>query len=84
MKAQRYPFQDLKNDIIASNQSAFSYNDLENMLKTEPFYLTPLYTKAFLEYVFERKDKSINQQSVASEILLNKLRKVIKSFDLID
>lgn len=54
------------------------------MLKTEPFYLTPLYTKAFLEYVFERKDKSINQQSVASEILLNKLRKVIKSFDLID
>lgn len=84
MKAQRYPYDDLKNDIIASKQTLFTYADLENMMKTEPFYLTPGYTISFLQYVFEKKEKSIINESVSTQTLLNKLRKVIKTFELLD
>jgi hypothetical protein len=36
------------------------------MMKAEPFYLTPGYTNAFLEYVLESKDKSIMKKSATT------------------
>ena len=82
MKAQRYPFQELKKDIDASQQGKFLYSDLESMLKAEPFYLTDKYSKAFLQYAFE-KDKIQNKsESIDSETFLKKVRKVIDDFVL--
>ena len=66
MKAQRYPFEELKKDIDASNEASFSCADLEGMMKAEPFYLIPRYTTAFLQYAFEKEaihDKSLSISS---------------------
>lgn len=52
MKSQRYPFSDLKADILAAENTDFTYADLCNMLVNEPFFLTNAYTKSFLKYCY--------------------------------
>lgn len=83
MKAQRYPPQELEKDIIVSKETKFNFEDLESMLKSQPFYLKEEYVTALLEYFFEKKN--INKtESISSETFLKKIKKVIKSFDLPD
>lgn len=79
MKAQRYPYEQLQKDILASKQNSFSKIDLEGMLKSQPFYLTPAYTKNLVEYVFEKKVIN-DSESITTAVLLQKLKKMIKNF----
>jgi hypothetical protein len=83
MIAQRYPYEELKKDILLSKEQSFRCYDLEAMFKAEPFYLTPAYAKVFLEYVFEKKD-SKPEERTSTETLLKKIRSVIKDFELMD
>ena len=53
MKAQRYPFSELENDIQVSGENNFEFVDLETMLKNEPFYLTEGLSNILLKYIFE-------------------------------
>lgn len=53
MKAQRYPYTDLKADIESAETSSFTYADLCDMFINEPFHLTAGYTKELLSYCYE-------------------------------
>ncbi len=83
MKAQRYPYSDIKSDIESAEAGSFSYIDLCNMLVSEPFYLTSHYTKVFLTYCFE-KEKIDPSDSISNGTLTSKLRKVVDNFELMD
>ena len=83
MKAQRYPYDELKKDIESAKEQQFSLNDLKGMFVNEPFYLTDKYANALLQYCFESEDLKSNGV-LSNQILLTKLRKVIEDFELID
>lgn len=53
------------------------------MFINEPFYLTQAYADSLVQYCFESFSPS-QSQTVTSELLLTKLRKVIDQFELID
>ncbi len=76
MKAQRYPYEELKKDILDASEKRFTSAELKTMFGNEPFYLTVNYADALLKYCFE-KDKVKNDQAVTNETLLTKIRKVI-------
>lgn len=53
MKAQRYPYEELKKDIESAKEQQFLLNDLKGMFLNEPFYLTEKYVNILLQYCFE-------------------------------
>jgi hypothetical protein len=83
MKAQRYPFAELKSDIIDSKETSFRLNDMQSMLRNSPFFLNDHQTTTVLQYLFE--DQVSEAESVVPiEKLIEKLRKLIKEFDLLE
>lgn len=83
MKAQRYPYDELKKDIESATEQQFPFNDLKGMFVNEPFYLTDKYANALLQYCFESENPTSNGV-ISNQVLLAKLRKVIEDFELID
>ena len=83
MKAQRYPFNELKKDIQDAGEKNFPCNELKEMFNNEPFYLTGDYIEGLLKYCFE-KGKIKGDEVIAHDVLLTKLRKVIEDFKLIN
>lgn len=83
MKAQRYPYEELKKDIESAKEQQFALNDLKGMFLNEPFYLTEKYVNILLQYCFESQNPKPNG-ILSNQALLTKLRKVIEDFDLIN
>jgi hypothetical protein len=57
MKAQRYPFGELQQDILDSEQSEFRVNELSSMLQNSPFFLTEQQVTKTLQYFFDNSEK---------------------------
>lgn len=66
MKAHRYPFSELEKDILQSQETEFTIEDLEAMLKAEPFFLKQLYVKTFIQYAFESEDIPIEDTVITN------------------
>lgn len=83
MKAQRYPYDELKKDIESAKQQQFSLSDLKGMFINEPFYLTENLGTILLQYCFQSENPKPSD-ILSNHALLTKLRKMIEDFDLID
>ena len=79
MKYNRYPYEELKEDIEVSPLTHFPYEDLLNMLTAEPFYLSQRYASEFLKVCYGKNKVSINEELDAA-VLLQNLRLVIDDF----
>lgn len=83
MKYTRYPFHELKADIESSPLHSFNYEDLMNMLESEPFFLTTEYAQEFLKACFG-KSRLTSEDELDAKVLLKNLRMVIDDFQLLD